>query len=798
MAELQTVSAAFDVARLAWAACVFLKKVKDADKTAEEVHERVLRLKQVLDGVRGLLETREEKGVAPHDRADVESEERIRKCIQASRSILLEVEKKVGGFDSSASGTALIDKVKIALRQPSIKKLQTDLEARISALQTELSILQLSDHAHTHQTIGLNHQELLLTLSQLREQLNSGNKLLNHLLLEQRKLSVTQQSVSPQDVNETAIEEVDPDSGALESLVDCLHNAEEVHERYTSEYAPDDRSIRFHNAVVSEQDRSSPLALATPVSEDSSAIPFFEHSRSYSNVSQTDVVDDNDDDDADVWPLEILNMHIDAYHERAHREREQGHFNQAEVNLQSAVRYSEMRERHYGIPFNDRVRLQEEVAMLYQKQAKWGEAVAKLHQLLRESPDEHSQARQNQLLASTYYDRHQNRSGPALSNLTEDIENAERHAKKAFKKRYTLLKADNTPSEEAGRHNSCTALLVRILETRDKTVEANELTKLMSDSSSIASDSMRRISTAGQRSDFILVEDKHELLINAIKSGDSEQVQNLLNDGDIKIEQLSRDGKTPLMYAVERSDETIVHKLLDPIVGADVNNANKRGLTALHHAASLGLDDMVRCLLHHDAEKEARDKRGETPLMKAVQNDQGTIVQILSDTEADLETKNADEWSLLHYSIRLSKTNMINHLLDLAPDLKDAVDQAGKTALHHCADLELVVQAAALLSHKNKVDVNAVDSVSRSPLYFAASKPPTPRRESVVQLLVDHDARMDVNRPPPRYRDYVALKAFHPRRLTRHDSVSTEGSVGTTSTGVTKLSRIFSGRMHLR
>lgn len=143
MAEVQVVSAAFDLAKLAWSFCVFLRKVKDADRTAAEVHERVLRLKHALDGVRVVLEIREEKGVAPHDRADVESEERIRKCILASWCILVEVEKKVGGFNSNASGTALVDRVKIALRQPAIVKLQTDLEARISALQTELSILQL-------------------------------------------------------------------------------------------------------------------------------------------------------------------------------------------------------------------------------------------------------------------------------------------------------------------------------------------------------------------------------------------------------------------------------------------------------------------------------------------------------------------------------------------------------------------------------------------------------------------------------------------------------------------------------
>ena len=620
------------------------------------------------------------------------------------------------------------------------------------------------------------------------------------MFLEQQRVSKGQRSINPQPI----IEEDGDVSGAIENLSECLHFAGDLHEKFTSEYIPDDRSIRFNRGVASEQDRNSPLAIATPISEPGS-IPLDVQSDFHSLHSQTQVREDDDYDEdevVDVWPLEILNRNIDAYLERAYMERDQGKYNQAEVNLQASIRASETRERHYDVPFSDRIRLQEDVALVYQKQGKWGEAVSKVHQLLREGPDELAQARQNQLLASIYHDRHQNRSGPGLSNATTDIEHAERHAKRAFNKRFAMLKAENAATDELERHNSCIALLVRILEMRDKTVEANEIAKLLSDSSSTTSDSLRRLSTTRPPTDFIIVEDKHTLLINAIKSGDSDAVQNLLNDSESNVERPDRNGKTPLMWAAERSDESTVHKLLDPVVGADVNNANKRGLTALHHAAALGLHDMVRCLIHHDAEIEARDRRGETPLTKAVQNDQGTIVQILCDSGADLETKNADEWSALHYAIRLTQTNMINQLLDLSPELKDAVDQAGKTALHHCADVELVDQASALLVHRYPVDVNAVDSVSRSALYFAASKPPTARRESMVRLLVKQGARLDEARPPPRHRDYVALKRFQtPRRasgLTRHDSVSTEGSVGTTSTGVTKLSRIFSSRMHIR
>ena len=794
--EIQTITAAFEIARLTWKACVFLKRVKDADRALAEIYERATRLDQVLNGLTLALTSREQKGLAPRSTSDLESAERIRRCILASGKILREVERKVGGFEneSASDNIALLERVKIACRHPGIVRLQTDLDARVQALQTELSILQLSDHAHTHETIGTNHQEVIEELLHLKEQLNSGNKLLYTLLREHRHLSKPRPSFSGPEHDQAIIDDNDADAEAIENLADCLHIAEELHERYTSEYAPDDRSIRFHRGILSEQGRNSPLIAATPVTEESGSIPLAGGSGSLTNLTLSDTHDEDEDDD--VWPLEILNRHIDEYKERADNACDQGHYNQAEVNLQAAIKASETRERHYDVKFNDRVRLLEEVAICYQNQHRWAEAVSRMHQLLRDSSDELVQARQNHILASIYYDRHLNQNGPALANATEDIEFAEKHAKRAFIKRYAMYKADNLASKDLDRYYSCIQLFRSILETRGKTVEANDLATLLpADGISGASESLRRPSTTRAPTDILIIEDKPTQLISAIHAHDSDTVQSLLSDEEVDVEQLCPDGKTPLMHAVEIADETIVHKLLDRAVGADVNTTNKKGLTALHFAASAGSYDMVRCLLHHDADIEARDKRGETPLMKAVQNDQSIIVQILSDAGADLDTKNADEYSLLHYSIRLSRTDISKQLLDIHPELKDCVDKAGKTALHYCADLERVEQATALLTHSNHADVNAIDSFSRSPLYFAASKPPTERREAMVKLLVHHGGHVDESRPPPRYRDYAALR---PRRISRHDSISTTGSIGTTSTGVTRLSRIFSGRMHMR
>ena len=54
--------------------------------------------------------------------------------------------------------------------------------------------------------------------------------------------------------------------------------------------------------------------------------------------------------------------------------------------------------------------------------------------------------------------------------------------------------------------------------------------------------------------------------------------------------------------------------------GADVGGRNHKGQTALHCAAKAGFKDIVALLLEHDAEVDAQDSAGETPLVAALRS----------------------------------------------------------------------------------------------------------------------------------------------------------------------------------
>lgn len=135
---------AFDLLKLAWKAGVFLKKVSTADNIALEVLERVERLRHVTDGVRAILQRREEAGVPLTSESDVSVETKINESLKACVKYLQALERRVGRFDDSdASLKVLVNRFKVAWRHSSICKGQNDLEARISILQTNLIVLQL-------------------------------------------------------------------------------------------------------------------------------------------------------------------------------------------------------------------------------------------------------------------------------------------------------------------------------------------------------------------------------------------------------------------------------------------------------------------------------------------------------------------------------------------------------------------------------------------------------------------------------------------------------------------------------
>jgi ankyrin repeat protein len=177
---------------------------------------------------------------------------------------------------------------------------------------------------------------------------------------------------------------------------------------------------------------------------------------------------------------------------------------------------------------------------------------------------------------------------------------------------------------------------------------------------------------------------------------------------------------TPLFHAASRGSVDIIQMLL--AAGADVNAGHQPPLqfaveTPLHIAASEGHANSCRALLEGGANVDPllcgsdhfAKGRGHTPLHFALENKVFTAgtacAQILLAAGANVATRAATGWTVLHTAVRGGNTEACRMMIDAGAEL-DARDDRQWTAIHlaaqdgHIEVLSMLVDKGAQLDSK--------------------------------------------------------------------------------------------------
>lgn len=138
-------------------------------------------------------------------------------------------------------------------------------------------------------------------------------------------------------------------------------------------------------------------------------------------------------------------------------------------------------------------------------------------------------------------------------------------------------------------------------------------------------------------------------LMEAVISGDAQQVNNLLQKGE-NIDAQDAEGWTSLYWAVQASDIEMTKILLN--AGANPNIENYYGVVPIMTAAGNGSLEIVQLLLDTEAVIDHQDYDGRTPLMYAVSFEQTNAVQQLLESGADVKIKDHENSTALMHAIR--------------------------------------------------------------------------------------------------------------------------------------------------
>jgi ankyrin repeat protein len=208
----------------------------------------------------------------------------------------------------------------------------------------------------------------------------------------------------------------------------------------------------------------------------------------------------------------------------------------------------------------------------------------------------------------------------------------------------------------------------------------------------------------------------------------------LLLDSNANINLEDKRGRTPLLWAAQKGHETIVSKLLAS-AGVNVDYPDTDGRTPLSHAAELGLAEIVQLLLDSNADINLEDKRGRTPLLWATQEGHETIVsELLASAGVDVDHPDPDGRAPLSHAAELGRGEVIQLLLDSNADI-NLEDKRGQTPLLWATQNGRENIVSELLASAG-VDVDHSDSNGRAALSYAAEL----GYASVVQTLVSAHA----------------------------------------------------------
>ena len=642
--------------------------------------------------------------------------------------------------------------------------------------------------AETRSQLYSNHDEILTRLARLDGAIKCANTRLLSFRPEKS------QSLQPVDTSGAVTSGVgdfdDADTrNGVQTLKECISTAESVRDTFESSHNPDDISL-----MRSSDDSECGASGEEYGNNDRNDARVKDvQGVNGSSIDQHEFVGHHNPNHDEYIPVEVLSFLIEDLKEHAQKDLEAGHPKRAEVKLLEAVKYAEERKLKHGILPKDVVDVRETLAVVYKKQKKWAEARKILLGLLQGGDESQSaplaekalqHSRQYLLLATIHLEMYQAHSSTRTPQGAADLEAAERYAMLAFTKRFKHCRAIlNQPDHDL--LDSVKTLIV-IHEAQGRTVLADSYYRQFIApyiQTGLVPDELRRSGSVATGSHADVIE-RNDLLISAIRKGDRDHIESLLDTENANCR--CSKGRTPLMYSVEQEDEVTIRKLLEH--GAEINATTASGSTALHQAVVKGNVGMARLLIELDANIEATDKDLATPLLKAVEKNHRILVRYLLGEGASVHVKDKDGWTLLHHAAHNGAVGVLKDLLYPSHEVDvNATCLAGKSALHHCAELTLLEPARVLLDYKANVD--ALDANERSPLFFAVNKPSNDRREQFVAMLLENGARIDPISLPARQRDYPALQMY-PASLTgtplpsspRRKSASTTASSGSNQT----------------
>ena len=222
----------------------------------------------------------------------------------------------------------------------------------------------------------------------------------------------------------------------------------------------------------------------------------------------------------------------------------------------------------------------------------------------------------------------------------------------------------------------------------------------------------------------------------------NERLEELLNKEQLLCLFMSQYAPPPTIHLIQTA--------LDK--NADINLKNQStGFTPLHYAftgphKSSITKEIIKLLIDNKAKVNEKDSYGSTPLYYASQTSTWEIIELLIESNADLNLNSCVTDHTIYDSLfRLSKINFskenIQFLVKHGADFNHQFNYNGQTLLHRCFNNNESTPPKELLEHliKYKPDVNIADEEGNTAFHFAARRAPW----EMINFLIENGADVE-------------------------------------------------------
>ncbi|XP_034949608.1 ankyrin-1-like [Chelonus insularis] len=232
-------------------------------------------------------------------------------------------------------------------------------------------------------------------------------------------------------------------------------------------------------------------------------------------------------------------------------------------------------------------------------------------------------------------------------------------------------------------------------------------------------------------------------LVCSWESETTPQIIKLLLKYNADIEAVDEQGRTPLFVACKSGNVAAVQCLLENHVNP--NATNQHSQTALHYICSAKPGttlQIIQLLLKHNADTEAMDDRGWTPLFEACSSGNIVAVKVLLGNHANPNVRCWNGRTALHLTSALEPVitlqimqSLLKHNVDI-----EAADEEGRTPLIEACIYGNVVAVKVLLD--NHANPNVTNHCGQTPLHFICFGE-TESTLKIIQLLLKHNADIE-------------------------------------------------------